>query len=202
MIKAFGGRKALQGLKEFQYTLRRTTYQADQVIRTETRYTLDLSQNYLTVCEKTSEGDSVLKQIDQSGAWLIQHEHKQALSQQEKEALQRVFFYNFIPMLRNEKLRFTFVNGTTYKGRQAAIVRVSDPENPKLVLDLFMDAENGQILTSSKATEGSQDPYPYFADELEYSSIGKGVIFPLVYQVYVNGKLSSEGKFEDVGLKK
>ncbi|NDK55172.1 hypothetical protein [Pontibacter fetidus] len=103
-------------------------------------------------------------------------------------------------MLQNDSLVYEYKKSVVYKDREAQIVQVYTPQKKALLMDMFVDAKTGKILTSSKP-DPETDNYNYFADELDYQPIGKGVIFPLVYQVWVKGKLVTEGKFLNVVVK-
>lgn len=196
MAQALGGEEAIRQVKRFSYALTRTKPDGAS---TTTFYTLDLPRRYITTTTQTSAGVET-KSIDASGAWQSMNGQKQPLPQQEQQVLQRTFFYNFIPMLQNEQLQYTYLCSDKYKNRPVDIVRVSDLDNKALVLDLFIDQENGQVLTSSR--EDEQGQYPYFADELEYEPVGGGIIFPLVYKIIVDGEVSSEGRFGEVEVVK
>ena len=202
MYKSIGGEKAVKQLRKFNYTLVRTTYvpNSDSTITSAAVYTIDLRNRYISTSTQTPEGP-VIKKIGKDGAWLIEQGQRKPLPQEEQAALERTFFYNFIPMLQDEQLQFRYVRSTIYNDRGVDIVRVTDPENPALSLDLFVDEENGQVLTSSKPGTDEGIVYPYYADELEYVPVGKGIIFPLVYKIYVRGSLTSEGLFKNVQVK-
>ena len=116
------------------------------------------------------------------------------LSDAQSQRLANNFFYNFIGMLQNAKVQWTFVKNTTYRKQQVRIVRVIDGQDQ---LDLFVNAQ-GDIVTSS--TPDAAGNYGYYADELEYKNVGKGVRFPLIFKVFRDGKCTYEGEFKNVVL--
>jgi len=201
MLAAFGGKQAIKRLKQFQYTLVQTAYLPETTDTAETKYTLDLQKRYITVSAQTPTG-TVIKTIRGDGGWLIKEGKQAPLTEQEKAALMRTFFFNFVPMLQNEQLQFAYLRSSTYQNRSVDLVRVTDPANAQLTIDLFVDQENGQVLTSSSPVGSAADAaYPYYADELDYVPVGKGIIFPLVYRIYKQGKLSTEGVFTQVRVR-
>ncbi len=197
MVQAFGGEQAIGQIRHFSYTLVRTTASGDT---SRTSYTLDLEKRHIRTSTQTASGTEV-RSIDATGNWKSINGQREALPAQEAAALQRTFFFNFIPMLQNRQLQYTFLRADTYQGRPVDIVRVEDrsTQNP-LALDLFIDRQNGQVLTSSRPD--STGRYPYFADELAYEPVGLGVIFPLVYKMVVEGEVTSLGEFKNITLSK
>ncbi|SFG44245.1 hypothetical protein [Pontibacter chinhatensis] len=197
MVQAFGGEQALGQARHLSYTLVRTTASGDT---SHTLYTLDLEKRHIRTSTQTASGTEV-RSIDATSNWKSINGKREELSAQEAAALQRTFFFNFIPMLQNRQLQYTFLRAGTYQGRPVDIVRVEEraTQNP-LTLDLFIDQQNGQVLTSSRSD--SEGRYPYFADELVYEPVGLGVIFPLVYKMVVEGEVTSVGEFKDVTLSK
>ncbi|MEJ8756281.1 hypothetical protein WG947_04690 [Pontibacter sp. H259] len=198
MLKAFGGETALKAISHFDYTIIRTDYSGDTTF-TRTNYTLDLNHKYVRETRFTAT-DTVTSWISAEGAWLLQNGKQTELPQQDKERLQRVFLTNFIPMLRDNSLTYLFKERTKYKSRTADIIQVYTYGANMHVMDLFVDTRNGRILTSSRP-DAKTGIYTYFADELDYQPIGEGIVFPLVYQIWVNGKLLTVGKFENVQIK-
>ncbi len=200
MVDAFGGQRAIDKIKYLQYSILRTDYTKDSVVTTRTDYKLDLRQRYVTAT--TTEGkETVIKKIGADGAWLIRNGQKEQLSQEDKEKLEGIFFYNFLTMLQNKKLTFEHVMESSYKGREADVIRVSHPENPTYTLDLFIAKDNGEVLTSTKPGPGNSLNYPYYADELEYKPVNRKINFPMVYQIYTDGNMVTEGRFVNMKLK-
>ncbi|MEJ8803070.1 hypothetical protein [Pontibacter sp. H249] len=198
MVKAMGGKKALKAINYFSYTILRTSYGTDTTT-TRSSYTLNLRKQYIQEKQYVN-GGAVTKWIGEDGAWAVENGIKTSLPQTEKQRLQRTFYTNFVPMLQNKELVYEHKYETVYKGRPVDIIRVYAPQKKDLIMDLFVDSDNGKILTSSKPDIKTGE-YLYFADELDYQAVGKGVIFPLIYQVWVKGKLVSEGKFVDIEVK-
>lgn len=195
IMQAFGGEKALLQATHFSYTIKRTAYSSDTVT-TRTHYSLDLERQHIQE-KRFLAGDSVIKWIGNDGGWLLKDGHKSELPEADEKRLQQTFLTNFIPMLRNNALVYEYKTHTKYKGKDVQVVQVYTPQKKALIMDLFIDAENGRILTTSRP-DNKTGEYTYFADELDYQPIGKGIIFPLVYQVWVQGKLTVEGRFENV----
>lgn len=200
MVDAFGGQRAIDKIKYLQYSILKTSYREDTVITIRTDYKLDLKQRSATATT-TKNNETIVKKIGPDGAWLIQNGQKQELSETDKKELEGIFFYNFLLMLQNKKLRFEHIMESSYKGRDADVVRVTSPQNPAHTLDLFVAKDNGQVLTSSKAQPGSSLSYAYYADELEYKPINRKINFPMVYQVFANGNMVTEGRFVNMKLK-
>ena len=198
MVKAMGGKKAVRSVNHFSYSIIRTSYGTDTTT-TRTDYTLDLRRQYIKE-EQYAKGTTVTKWIGEDGAWATENGSKTSLPETEKQRLQRTFLTNFIPMLQNEELVYEHRSETLYKGRPADVVRVYAPQKRELIFDLFIDSKSGKILTSSRP-DAETGEYSYFADELDHQPIGKGVVFPLVYQIWRGGKLVTEGKFVDVEVK-
>lgn len=198
MVNALGGEEAINGIRHFSYAIIRSSYGTD-TIQTRTDYTLDLVRQHVQE-KQVLASDTITKKIDDTGAWLIKNGNKTALPEEDVARLQRTLLTNFIPMLRNKALVYEYKQRSTYKGRQVDIIKVYTPQKQSLILDLFVDVENGQILTSSRPDKNGK--YGYYADELEYRSIGEGVVFPLVYQIWVDEKKTAEGRFVDVVVKK
>ena len=198
MLHALGGEKAINGIKHFNYAIIRTAYGTDTTT-TRTDYTLDLVRQHVQE-KQVFASDTIIKKIDDNGAWLVKNGYKTPLPEKDVARLQRILLTNFIPMLRNKALVYEYKQRSTYKGRQVDIIKVYTPQKQSLILDLFVDVENGQILTSSRPDENGK--YGYYADELEYRPIGEGVVFPLVYQIWIDEKKTAEGRFVDVVIKK
>ncbi|MCX2739611.1 hypothetical protein [Pontibacter anaerobius] len=196
MLNAFGGEQLIREATHFSYTLTRSTPGGTSSSAT---YVLDLQNRFITTTTQTPAGTE-MKSIDASGAWQSINGQRKPLPEQGQEVLLRTFFFNFIPMLQNKQLQFVYLRSDKYKTRWVDVVRVSDPHSKTLVLDLFIDQENGQVLTSSREDENGQ--YLYFADELEYEPVGGGYTFPLVFQIVKDGKVTSEGRFEEVWMGK
>lgn len=194
MVQALGGQSAIDSIKSFTYTLTQSTLTGPSSSK---NYHLNLQHQYISV---SSNSGAELVSIGPDGAWKTVNGKRQALLPEEQATLRRPFFFNFIPMLQNKQLLFSYLRSDMYGNRRVDIVRVSDPDNNALILDLFIDRENGQVVTSSKPNPDGT--YPYFADELEYEPIGEGIIFPLVYRVLVDGKVTSQGRFENIRLEK
>ncbi|MBC5993649.1 hypothetical protein [Pontibacter cellulosilyticus] len=199
MIKASGGEKALNAINLFSYSILKTSYGTD-TITTRTDYILDLSRQYVEEKQFT-DIDSTIRWTDATGAWIILNGNKSKLPEDEIKRLQRILLTNFISMLKNDALEYVYKESTSYKGKTVDIIKVYTPSRQNLVLDLFIDSENGQILTSSKP-DPETGKYSYYADELDYQHIGEGVKFPLVYQVWIGGKIVTEGRFMDVVVRK
>lgn len=198
ILQAFGGKKALLKPVHFSYTISRTAYGIDTTF-TRTHIALDLNSKFVTETRYTPT-DTVIKEIGANGSWVTKSGIRKPLPTEDEQRLQQFFYTNFIPMLRNEALVYTYKMRTIYKGRQADVVQVYTPQKKALIMDLFVDAVNGRIITSSRPGEKT-GTYNYYADELDYQPIGEGIIFPLTYQVWTQGKLTVTGRFEDVLIK-
>lgn len=178
VVKAFGGKKALQSIKTFAYTLN-----GQKVV-------IDFDKRLL----KKELTRSKTQFYENGKAWEIAIGEKKMLSKAKAARLGNTFFYNFLCMLTNDRIQWKFIKSTIYAKQAVDIVRISDVKHS---LDLFV-ARNGEILTSASPKEdGTYDSY---ADELEYVTLNKGVRFPLVFRIMRNGKASYEGRFENVKI--
>ncbi|GAB3198052.1 hypothetical protein GCM10027293_13950 [Pontibacter aydingkolensis] len=195
MLKAMGGEETIKGVDYFNYSINRTAYNTDTTV-TRTYFVLDLNNRFITETSYTPT-DTIIKEIGAGSSWLTKAGVKMPLPIEDKQRLQRTFYTNFLPMLQNDTLVYKYKMRTKYKGRQVDVLQVYMPDKQTLIMDMFVDTKNGSILTSSRPDDKT-GKYTYYADELDYQPIGKGVIFPLVYQIWVNESMVTEGKFENV----
>ena len=201
MLKAFGGERNINKVKAVEYTAIGTSYQGDSSVSTRTTYRLDLKRRYISATSHNGSSTHV-KAIDGNGAWQEAGGTREPLSPEEKAQLERIFFLNFLAMLQNQDLRFEFVLTCQYKGHPADIVRVSNPENPSQSVSLVVSKDNGTVLASTQWNPEKPDQSIYYADELEYERLHQGVVFPLAYQLFVDGDLASEGRIVDIRIVK
>lgn len=200
MLRAFGGEKNINRINTIEYTILDISYRDDSTITTRTTYRLDLQRKHIMA---TSQQNSVavVKAIDDSGAWKQINGEKEPLTAEEKEELERRLFLNFLSMLQNEDLLYEHVLDCHYKGHTADVVRVSNPNNPSENISLFVSTTDGTVLSSTQQETGMIPQTVYYADELEYKPVGKGIIFPHAYQLFVDGEMAAEGRIVDVKVK-
>lgn len=188
IIQAFGGKKAIQRVKTFSYTLEKGAPQQTKITE---KITMDFKAKYL---KKTFEKEGVsITQVYKNGqGWEIKKGKQTKLSDAQSQRLANNFFYNFIGMLQNAKVQWKYIKNIIYREQKVRVVRVVDGQNK---LDLFVNAK-GDIVTSS--TPDAAGNYSYYADELKYKKVGKGVRFPLIFKVFRGGKCTYEGRFKGV----
>lgn len=191
VLRAFGGHKALKQIKTLSYTLEKG---APEKTKSSEKVVVNFQQQYLKKVLLDKQPPTV-HIYEQARGWEMKGKQKIALTQAQTKSLESIFFYNFLGMLINDKIRWEFIRNMTYRGQTVRVVRVSDPTYQ---LDLLV-AKNGEIVTSSSPDDKGH--YNYFADELEYKEIGQGVRFPLVFKVFRGKKLTYEGKFKNIVLR-
>ena len=188
VIKAFGGKKALQTVKTFAYILE--TGVPGQPKTTE-KWRLDFAQRHI---EKITnkDGQTIIQRYENGQGWEVKSGKRSRLADKSTKRLTNNFFYNFIGMLQDENIRWEFIKHRSYRNQPVRVVRVSNASHR---LDLFVN-QRGEIITSS--TPNITGKYSYFADEFEYKLIGQGVRFPLVFKIFVAGKCTYEGVFKNI----
>ncbi|MHC2992587.1 hypothetical protein OB13_13705, partial [Pontibacter sp. HJ8] len=193
MVKAFGGEKNVNKIRLIEYTALDISYHSDSSITTSTRYRLDLQRRFITATTREN-GVTVVKAIDESGAWKRTNGEKEPLLPEEEEKLKHILFLNFLSILQNKDLQYEYVLVCQYKGHTADVVRITNPTQPSEQINLFVSKADGTILASSRQDPDKANQPISYADELEYKEIGRGIVFPHAYQVFVNGEMASEGR--------
>ncbi|WP_018479387.1 hypothetical protein [Pontibacter roseus] len=199
MALAFGGEKNINKLRLLDYTVIDHTFVRGSSYPTRTHYRLDLQKRH--IIETTHhEGGTSIRAIDDSGAWKEVDGAREPLAVEEKVQLEHVLFYNFLAMLQNRDLKFRHLLTCHYKGEEAEIVQVTNPHTLQDI-HLIISKSTFTVLASSQQQSGSKQETMSYRDEKEYRRVGRGLIFPLAYHLYVDGELASEGRVVDMKLR-
>ncbi|HEY1025745.1 MAG TPA: hypothetical protein VGE26_11315 [Sphingobacteriaceae bacterium] len=176
MRKAFGGTRDLERVNHITYTLTRTSYQNGDTVKTRHLWYMNMKK------------PEVLR-FDISGKDTI-------ASTQATDALLRSRSFNFLYMLASPDITYKFEKKHIYQGQQVSIVSAND-NSSGAALDLFV-TDDGRIVTSSTADRVT-GRYETFADEEQYMPVGD-IVFPMVYRVIRDGKVSAEGLFTELTI--
>lgn len=201
MLRAHGGERKINRLSNLQYSILETNYVSVPPASSRVTYHLDFKQKQLTATS-TTEGITIVKTINGSGAWQIIDGTRTPLPEEEKEQLERVYFLNFFTFLQNKNPNFEFKRSCQYKGNTANVLLVSNPLNPSQQGSLFVSDQTGKVLALSWHQKHEPNHMIHYTDFLEYQPIGQGLIFPVEYQVFTNGEVTAEGRIVDVKVRK
>jgi hypothetical protein len=188
---AWGKEKDWQTVKTLSYHLQR--WDGEGNFLSEADFVLDFIHQSVKEI-KVVKGDTIINFWQNQQSFQQIRGLKNSLPMEDAQRLSAVLYYNFFNFFIRKNIAFEFLRSTEYQGIKANLIRIKDVEKKQSDLDIWVDAKNHLILTSSTWEEGK---YSYFADESDYQKIYKTLKFPLVFEIIENGKKIRKGVFSN-----